>query len=324
MDLSQLISPARNSGRQNNTAGTPNSRPNSILLETLVEDDSSSPSPSPRIKIPSLNFDFKPVDIPKFNLSDDDDDEEDDDNGQRRDRRTGSELSYESLPTPTPFDDLENHTARQDFPVASTTPSALYEDSSASTVSAEVAGRESGTTTPTPDVADANDGQNVDNLLAENGLERTATAELERSERGDSSADISSNLHMNSVDDVKETRYDSSTESASRPNLTGSRGELSSCGSQEDLDDGQEWNEDDISPDLKLGTLVCIGDTKTGFIRFIGRTDFAPGPWIGVELDIPKGKFKGPCKRTQQVPTTPNIVVCCWPTTLRPFAWAKV
>ena len=31
---------------------------------------------------------------------------------------------------------------------------------------------------------------------------------------------------------------------------------------------------------------------------------------------------KGPCKRTQQVPTTPNIVGCCWPTLLRPFAWA--
>ena len=32
--------------------------------------------------------------------------------------------------------------------------------------------------------------------------------------------------------------------------------------------------------------------------------------------------LKGPCKRTQLVPTTPNNVGCCWPTMLRPFAWA--
>ena len=31
---------------------------------------------------------------------------------------------------------------------------------------------------------------------------------------------------------------------------------------------------------------------------------------------------KGPCKRTHQVPTTPNIFGCCWPTMLRPFSWA--
>ena len=32
---------------------------------------------------------------------------------------------------------------------------------------------------------------------------------------------------------------------------------------------------------------------------------------------------KGPWKRTQQAPTTPNIVAYCWPTMLRPFALAK-
>ena len=32
----------------------------------------------------------------------------------------------------------------------------------------------------------------------------------------------------------------------------------------------------------------------------------------------------GPCKRTQQVPTTADIVGCCWPTMLRPFAWALI
>lgn len=42
--------------------------------------------------------------------------------------------------------------------------------------------------------------------------------------------------------------------------------------------------------DLKMGQVICIGDKKTGTIRYIGPTDFAPGVWIGVELDTPSGK----------------------------------
>ena len=47
-----------------------------------------------------------------------------------------------------------------------------------------------------------------------------------------------------------------------------------------------------------------------------GSSVFKTVKWYQKELS------KGPCKRTQQVPTTPNIVGCCWPTMLRPFAWA--
>ena len=42
----------------------------------------------------------------------------------------------------------------------------------------------------------------------------------------------------------------------------------------------------------------------------------------GIVWTGPEGTFlKGPCKRTQQVQTTPNNVGCCWPTMLRPFTW---
>ena len=31
------------------------------------------------------------------------------------------------------------------------------------------------------------------------------------------------------------------------------------------------------------------GMIKTGVIRFVGKTEFAPGIWIGLELDAPEG-----------------------------------
>lgn len=42
--------------------------------------------------------------------------------------------------------------------------------------------------------------------------------------------------------------------------------------------------------DLKMGQVICVGDKKTGRIRYIGPTEFAPGVWIGVELDTPSGE----------------------------------
>ena len=72
--------------------------------------------------------------------------------------------------------------------------------------------------------------------------------------------------------------------------LPGSQGS-----SQEDLLSSFEG--DDMNPssldslgDLKMGQVICVGDKKTGRIRYIGPTEFAPGVWIGVELDTPSGE----------------------------------
>ncbi|EGE84030.1 dynactin [Blastomyces dermatitidis ATCC 18188] len=45
--------------------------------------------------------------------------------------------------------------------------------------------------------------------------------------------------------------------------------------------------------DLSPGQLVCLSDGRHAVIRFIGSTSFAPGDWIGVELNGPTGKNDG-------------------------------
>jgi len=49
---------------------------------------------------------------------------------------------------------------------------------------------------------------------------------------------------------------------------------------------------DDISS-FKIGNKVLIGQKMSGTIRFVGQTMFAPGTWIGVELDLAKGTNDG-------------------------------
>ena len=44
----------------------------------------------------------------------------------------------------------------------------------------------------------------------------------------------------------------------------------------------------------RTGTRVkVISKQAEGVIRFVGTTEFAPGKWIGVELDAPVGKNNG-------------------------------
>ena len=51
-----------------------------------------------------------------------------------------------------------------------------------------------------------------------------------------------------------------------------------------------EGNSDWIKP----GTRVNVKDKGLhGTVRFFGNTDFAPGKWVGVELDEQQGKNNG-------------------------------
>ena len=76
--------------------------------------------------------------------------------------------------------------------------------------------------------------------------------------------------------------------------LSSSQGN-SNASSREDLlssfeGDDMNVNSLDSLGDLKMGQVICVGDKKTGRIRYIGPTEFAPGVWIGVELDTPSGE----------------------------------
>jgi kinesin family protein 13 len=48
---------------------------------------------------------------------------------------------------------------------------------------------------------------------------------------------------------------------------------------------------------MTVGESVQIRPSNySGVIAYIGGTEFAPGPWIGVELDTPQGKNDGSVK----------------------------
>lgn len=44
---------------------------------------------------------------------------------------------------------------------------------------------------------------------------------------------------------------------------------------------------------LAPGQLISLPDGRQAVIRFVGTTHFAPGDWIGIELDEPTGKNDG-------------------------------
>lgn len=47
------------------------------------------------------------------------------------------------------------------------------------------------------------------------------------------------------------------------------------------------------SPSDLVVDARCEISGKAGTIRFVGNTNFAPGKWVGVELDDPSGKNNG-------------------------------
>ncbi|XP_062863761.1 CAP-Gly domain-containing linker protein 4 isoform X2 [Trichomycterus rosablanca] len=46
-------------------------------------------------------------------------------------------------------------------------------------------------------------------------------------------------------------------------------------------------------PALRLGERVLVVGQRTGVVRFYGKTSFAPGIWLGIDLDKPSGKNDG-------------------------------
>lgn len=64
-----------------------------------------------------------------------------------------------------------------------------------------------------------------------------------------------------------------------------------SFGSRADLDRLREvpvpsW----VQIDESVIVQPTKGSPKTGVVKFVGNVEFATGPWVGVELDLPEGK----------------------------------
>ena len=64
-----------------------------------------------------------------------------------------------------------------------------------------------------------------------------------------------------------------------------------SFGSRADLDRLQEVP---VPSWIQVGESVIVTSSRTsskmtGVVQFIGNVEFAHGPWVGVELDLPEG-----------------------------------
>lgn len=64
-----------------------------------------------------------------------------------------------------------------------------------------------------------------------------------------------------------------------------------SFGSRADLD---RLSEVPLPSWIQVGESVLVTSSKsatkmTGVVQFVGNVEFASGPWVGVELDLPEG-----------------------------------
>lgn len=244
---------------RNSGGGSSNSRPSSLLMELEpLEEDESTPAPSPQVrKNPKALFDFQET------------------TGQGSSEGTVSPLS----------DELRERSGSAD--------TLTCEDPSAPTASGEDLSN--------PPVQ-ANDFKSIsleNNLIDFASEKSSAKPSVGITLRGlddglddeEDEDELSSLLTQTQVEGEPLEPLGDSEEQNSIPH------EKSNSSSREDLlgsFEGEDVHDSlDSLGDLKKGQVICIGDKKTGRIRYIGPTEFAPGVWIGVELDTPSGKNDG-------------------------------
>ena len=261
-DLLQLneqfsTSPKNTSGvALRNPGKSSNSRPSSLVLELdPLQEDDPTPSPSPRVqKNPQALFDLS--------------------SGTSTDDTAGgtssTRLSEELRERSGSVDTLKNEDALSPTPMESG--EELAKDASKTSELESSAGK---------------------NLM-----------EIGIGSKSSGKANTKLNLLglENALDDFKNDVEDDLSSSLLKVS-TNEGGKLAipreNSGSREDLLSSSYGSEDlnvnslslDSLGDLKMGQVICAGDKKTGTVRYIGPADFAPGVWIGVELDTPSGEL---------------------------------
>ena len=144
--------------------------------------------------------------------------------------------------------------------------------------------------TPTPDSKNARPDEEASSLSSVPGGEGTKTSETDL-------LTFEANDEDEDADESMGLLISSKSEARTSSDRSGSQDELASCDSQEDLlgssVESEGWkNENSFQTlgDLRIGQVISVGDKKTGTIRFLGTTEFSPGLWVGVELDVPAGE----------------------------------
>lgn len=44
---------------------------------------------------------------------------------------------------------------------------------------------------------------------------------------------------------------------------------------------------------FQIGERILVDGGRTGIVRYVGKTEFKEGIWVGIELDEPKGRHDG-------------------------------
>lgn len=245
-----------------NTGGSSNSRPSSLLLELeTLEEDESTPSPSPLVRRnPASLFDFQeasrePSDGTISPLSED----------LRERSGSADTLKYEDPLTPTPSgEDLSTPPAE----------SSEIESTSREGNLIDLTFENKNNGKPSLGLTLRGFDEPLDDEEDEDESSSLLTQPLEEKEPMEQQPD-----EREPVDEEQHSGSQGNSNASSREDL------LSSY-------EGDDLNVNSLDSlgDLKMGQIICVGDKKTGRIRYIGPTEFAPGVWIGVELDTPSGE----------------------------------
>ncbi|XP_015261843.1 PREDICTED: kinesin-like protein KIF13A, partial [Gekko japonicus] len=63
-----------------------------------------------------------------------------------------------------------------------------------------------------------------------------------------------------------------------------------------DISDCEDATSEEYPNWVAVGEHVCIGNSKSGIVRYIGPVDFSTGTWVGIELHFQMGKHDGTVK----------------------------